>query len=78
MPWSVALVLGTFGIWLTIPFSTLLGWAYMSVDQVGESNANPFEGNAKDVPIPRRSAAISSSGSARGWRGLTSPGPCCR
>lgn len=44
-------VLGTFGIWLTIPFSTLLGWAYMSLDQVGESSANPFEGNANDVPI---------------------------
>jgi len=43
--------LGTFGIWLTIPFSTLLGWAYMSLDQVGESSANPFEGNANDVPI---------------------------
>jgi putative membrane protein len=44
-------VLGTLGIWLTIPFSTLLGWAYMSLDQVGESSANPFEGNANDVPI---------------------------
>ncbi|WP_095203929.1 bestrophin family protein [Mesorhizobium carmichaelinearum] len=44
-------VLGTISIWLTIPFSTLLGWAYMSLDQVGESSANPFEGNANDVPI---------------------------
>lgn len=44
-------VLGTLGIWLTIPFSTLLGWAYMSLDQVGESSANPFEGSANDVPI---------------------------
>lgn len=43
--------LGAIGIWLTIPFSTLLGWAYMSLDQVGESSANPFEGNANDVPI---------------------------
>jgi putative membrane protein len=44
-------VLGPIAIWLTIPFSTLLGWAYMSLDQVGESSANPFEGNANDVPI---------------------------
>lgn len=43
--------LGPAAIWLTIPFSTLLGWAYMSLDQVGESSANPFEGNANDVPI---------------------------
>lgn len=44
-------LLGSAAIWLTIPFSTLLGWAYMSLDQVGESSANPFEGNANDVPI---------------------------
>ena len=39
------------GIWLTLPFSTLIGWMYMSLDQVGESTSNPFEGNANDVPI---------------------------
>ncbi|SFP34823.1 putative membrane protein [Mesorhizobium sp. NFR06] len=43
--------LGAVAIWLTIPFSALLGWAYMSLDLVGESSANPFEGNANDVPI---------------------------
>jgi putative membrane protein len=44
-------ILGQAAIWLTIPFSTLLGWVYMSLDQVGESSANPFEGGANDVPI---------------------------
>lgn len=44
-------MLGSAAIWLTIPFSALLGWVYMSLDQVGESSANPFEGNANDVPI---------------------------
>ncbi|UCI24610.1 bestrophin family protein [Mesorhizobium sp. B2-8-5] len=44
-------VLGWISIWLTIPFSALLGWVYMSLDLVGESSANPFEGNANDVPI---------------------------
>ena len=44
-------VLGWVSIWLTIPFSALLGWVYMSLDLVGESSANPFEGNANDVPI---------------------------
>jgi len=43
--------LGPIAIWLTVPFSTLLGWVYFSLDQVGESSANPFEGNANDVPI---------------------------
>ncbi|WP_354417269.1 bestrophin family protein [Mesorhizobium shonense] len=44
-------VLGPIAIWLTIPFSALLGWVYMSLDLVGESSANPFEGGANDVPI---------------------------
>jgi len=44
-------VLGPAAIWLTVPFSTLLGWMYMSLDQVGESTSNPFEGNANDVPV---------------------------
>ncbi len=38
-------------LWLSVPFSALLGWAYLSLDQVTESTANPFEGNANDVPI---------------------------
>ncbi|HEY4200855.1 MAG TPA: bestrophin family ion channel [Devosiaceae bacterium] len=38
-------------IWLTVPFSVLLGWIYLSLDQVGENTSNPFEGNANDVPI---------------------------
>lgn len=37
--------------WLSLPFSVLVGWVYFSLDQVGEATANPFEGNANDVPI---------------------------
>ena len=48
---SLGGVLGSLAIWLTIPFSTLVGWMYMSLDQVGESTSNPFEGGANDVPI---------------------------
>lgn len=44
-------VLGPYVIWLSIPFSVLLGWIYFSLDLVGESTSNPFEGNANDVPI---------------------------
>lgn len=38
-------------IWLVIPFSVLISWMYTSLEQVGESTENPFEGNANDVPI---------------------------
>lgn len=38
-------------IWLSVPFSVLIGWMYFALDLVGESTSNPFEGNANDVPI---------------------------
>jgi putative membrane protein len=37
--------------WLAVPFSVLISWMYVSLDQVGESTENPFEGGANDVPI---------------------------
>jgi len=37
--------------WLAVPFSVLVGWMYVALDQVGESTENPFEGGANDVPI---------------------------
>jgi putative membrane protein len=43
--------IGTVAMWLSVPFSVLLGWTYLSLDQVSESTSNPFEGNANDVPI---------------------------
>jgi putative membrane protein len=38
-------------VWLVIPFSVLISWMYTSLDRVGESTENPFDGNANDVPI---------------------------
>lgn len=38
-------------VWLVIPFSMLVSWMYTSLEQVGESTENPFEGSANDVPI---------------------------
>lgn len=37
--------------WLVIPFSTMISWMYLALEQVGESTENPFEGNANDVPM---------------------------
>ena len=44
--------------WLAIPFSTLVSWMYVSLDQVGESTENPFEGAANDVPISQISRLV--------------------
>jgi putative membrane protein len=38
-------------IWLVVPFSVMVSWMYTSLEQVGESTENPFEGGANDVPI---------------------------
>ncbi|KGQ19789.1 Membrane protein-like protein [Lysobacter dokdonensis DS-58] len=40
-------------VWLAIPLSVVVSWMYVSLDQVGESTENPFEGGANDVPITR-------------------------
>lgn len=45
-------------VWLVIPFSVLLSWIYTSLDAVGESTENPFEGSANDVPISQMSRTI--------------------
>ncbi|CAN7364408.1 bestrophin family ion channel [Pseudoduganella sp. LjRoot289] len=46
--------------WLGMPFSVLVAWMYVALDQVGESTENPFEGGANDVPITHLCARIES------------------
>lgn len=38
-------------IWMTIPFSALSGWIFTTLERIGETSENPFEGSANDVPI---------------------------
>lgn len=38
-------------IWLTIPFTTLIGWVYWLMEIAGQYTENPFEGLAFDVPM---------------------------
>ena len=45
-------------VWLVIPVSVVISWTYTSLDQVGESTENPFEGTANDVPISQMSRAV--------------------
>jgi putative membrane protein len=45
-------------VWLVVPFSTTISWIYTSLEQVGESTENPFEGSANDVPISQMSRSI--------------------
>ena len=41
-----------------IPLSTLIIWMYRTLEQVGESTENPFEGSPNDVPISQMSRTI--------------------
>ena len=44
--------------WLNIPFSTLVSWVYNSMEKIGVSTENPFQGGANDVPISSIARAI--------------------
>lgn len=43
--------LGDWGIWLSIPFSVLLGWVFIMMELVGDYSENPFEGMGNDIPM---------------------------
>jgi putative membrane protein len=45
-------------VWFVIPFSVAVSWMYASLEQVGQSTENPFEGSANDVPISQISRKI--------------------
>lgn len=45
-------------VWFNIPFSAIITWAFHTLDTVGKSSVNPFEGSANDVPITQISRTI--------------------
>jgi putative membrane protein len=50
--------LGQHTVWLTIPFSVVVGWVFISMERVGEATENPFEGGANDIPMATMATAI--------------------
>ncbi len=42
---------GAWGIWLSIPITTLVGWVYRIMEVVGDYSENPFEGLMNDIPM---------------------------
>ena len=45
-------------IWLAIPFSTLIGWLFFTMEMIGDYSENPFEGGFNDIPITALSRTI--------------------
>ncbi|MEZ4943576.1 MAG: bestrophin family ion channel [Saprospiraceae bacterium] len=50
--------LGDHFVWLTIPFSVMVSWVFTTMEKIGDSTENPFEGSANDVPITALSRTI--------------------
>lgn len=44
-------VMGTHFIWLSIPFCVIVMWVFSTIERIGRTGENPFEGTANDVPI---------------------------
>ncbi len=47
-----------YSIYFIIPFTTIVGWTFITLDAVGDSSMNPFEGSANDVPVTQISVMI--------------------
>ena len=42
---------GEYGIFLVVPFSVLISWVFMTMEQIGEASENPFDNGINDTPI---------------------------
>ncbi len=43
--------IGTYFIWLAVPFYVAVAWIFHTMERIGRTGENPFEGSANDVPI---------------------------
>ena len=44
-------VIGNLFVWLSIPFYVAVAWVFHTMERIGRTGENPFEGSANDVPI---------------------------
>ncbi len=44
-------IAGSLFIWLSIPFYVAVAWVFHTMERIGRTGENPFEGSANDVPI---------------------------
>lgn len=50
--------IGSFFIWLSVPFYVAVAWVFHTMEKIGRTGENPFEGSANDVPISTISRGI--------------------
>jgi putative membrane protein len=51
-------VIGHHFVWLSIPFCVVVSWVFHTMERIGRTGENPFEGTANDVPISTISRGI--------------------
>lgn len=44
-------LVGKLFVWFTIPFYLIVAWVFHTMERIGRTGENPFEGTANDVPI---------------------------
>ncbi|MEO1263667.1 MAG: bestrophin family ion channel [Bacteroidota bacterium] len=44
-------LIGSFFVWFSIPFYVAVAWIFHTMERIGRTGDNPFEGTANDVPI---------------------------
>lgn len=44
-------VVGKLFVWFSIPFYVIVAWIFHTMERIGRTGENPFEGTANDVPI---------------------------
>lgn len=44
-------LVGKYFVWLSIPFYMSVAWVFHTMERIGRTGENPFEGSANDVPI---------------------------
>jgi len=43
--------LGEWAVWMSVPFTVIVGWVYLMMELVGDYSENPFEGLGNDIPM---------------------------
>ena len=50
--------IGSLFVWLSIPFYVIVAWIFHTMEKIGRTGENPFEGSANDVPISTMARGI--------------------
>ncbi len=51
-------LIGNIFVWLSVPFYVAVAWVFHTMERIGRTGENPFEGSANDVPISTISRGI--------------------